>query len=110
VLQRCGRGVSARNRGSAQELRIREHGRVEDEDFEDALARALHGEVMTDLRPPPELLAALVVVAAARTAAERRTAVRAARALHERSVLDDVEDADVDEREDLFDDDGFRIE
>lgn len=83
---------------------------MEDEDFEDAIARALHGEVMTDLRPPPELLDALLAIAAARTSAERRTAVRAARALRERDDLDDVEDAETDDGVELFDDDGFRIE
>lgn len=80
------------------------------EDFEDAIARALHGEVMTDLRPPPALLDALIAIASARTAAERRAAVRAARALQERSELDEIDDADPDDGTELFDDDGFRIE
>ena len=83
---------------------------MDDAEFEDAIARALHSEVMTDLRPSPPLLDALIAIATARTPAERRAAVRAARALQERSDLDGVEDAGVDERKDLFDDDGFRIE
>ena len=57
---------------------------MRDEDFEDALARAVHGEVLTDLGASAEALEALVRVAAARTAAERRQAVRTARLLHER--------------------------
>lgn len=83
---------------------------MDDEDFEDAIARALHGEVMTDLRPHPELLDALIAIASAASPGERRAAVRAARALHERDDLAGIDDAEVDEREDLFDDDGFRIE
>ena len=69
-------------------------GPMTDEGFEDALARALHGEVLTDAGATPAMLEALLRVAAAASAADRRVAVRAARALREREQPTEYRDPD----------------
>ena len=65
-----------------------------EEGFEDALARALHGEVLTDAGASPAMLEALLRVAAASSAADRRVAARAARALREREHPTEYRDPD----------------
>lgn len=59
---------------------------MDDQLFEDALARALHGEVLTDIGASVELTAALIRVASAPSRDAQRVSMRAARLLHERQT------------------------
>ena len=67
---------------------------LDDERFEDALARALHGEVLLDTGASAAMLEALLRVAAAGSPGDRRTAVRATRTLREQEQPTEYQDPD----------------